>query len=122
LQGDAVLGASAGINGFLFDFDKFDQEQISEEDIIGYLNGACTIVGTLEDHFCTYEIVVYTNGDELGSAVATGSLKFVEEDGGVLTVQAAEDEFSASTGGILTATYVSIGDVNIFAGELNLAM
>ena len=123
LKGDAVLGASAGINGFLYDSENLDQEQImSEENIIGYLNGACTIVGGAEDHFCSFEIVVNTNGDGLGSVVATGSLRYLEEDGGFLTVEAAEDEFSGSTGGVLAATYVSIGDVNVFYGELNLAM
>jgi hypothetical protein len=121
LKGAPVLGASAGINGFLVDSKNFDTEQIIDEDKIGYLNGACTIVGEPEDHFCTFEIVV-SYGDKVGSVVATGSLNYSMFSGGVLTVEAAEDEFSGSTGGVLAVTYVTIGDVNVFAGQLTLTM
>lgn len=79
-------------------------------------------MGDPEDHFCTYEIVLFTNGDDLGIVVCTGGLRYAEEDGGFLSVEATGNEFSDGTGGLLSATYVSIGDVNVFAGELKLTM
>lgn len=114
------LGETAAMNGLIYDMAKYDNGELTEEDVIGALTGSCFVVGTNDDHFCTYEIMLDVDGT-FGSVIASGSLDFKESEGGYLIVEAAGDGYSNFNGGILTLTYDSIGAETIISCELALS-
>jgi hypothetical protein len=113
------LGETAAMNGLIYDMAKYDSGELTEDDVIGALTGSCFVVGTNDDHLCTYEILLNVDGT-FGSAIATGSLEFKESEGGYLIVESAGDGYSNFNGGILTLTYDSIGAETIISCELAL--
>lgn len=95
-------------------------ESLTEDDIIGALRASCSNVGD-RDHFCTYEILLVTDGG-FGTVIATGSLEFNRNEGGFLIVEATGDDFSTNDGGILSITYKQMGGINyVITGELSLS-
>ena len=55
----STLGETAGLNGLIYDMDKLSQnQQLSDQDVIGALKGSCAVVGSNDDHFCNYELFV----------------------------------------------------------------
>jgi hypothetical protein len=106
----------------IYDFSKFDNNELHEDDVIGALKGSCSVVGNSDDHFCTYEMLFVTPGNQgFGTVIASGSLIFDEDDGGALIVQAAGDDFEGYNGGLCTVEFVSTGRNQVITGELALS-
>jgi hypothetical protein len=116
------LGETAGFNGLIYNIDKMGDgiSKLTIDDVLGALKGTCSVVGTNNDHFCTYEVLLLTNGG-VGTVIASGSLTYRIADGGHLIVEATGDDFSRNDGGILSLKYASTGSTNIITGELYLA-
>eukprot|EP00339_Tiarina_fusa_P029520 CAMPEP_0117003956 /NCGR_PEP_ID=MMETSP0472-20121206/5103_1 /TAXON_ID=693140 ORGANISM="Tiarina fusus, Strain LIS" /NCGR_SAMPLE_ID=MMETSP0472 /ASSEMBLY_ACC=CAM_ASM_000603 /LENGTH=208 /DNA_ID=CAMNT_0004704777 /DNA_START=100 /DNA_END=726 /DNA_ORIENTATION=+ len=121
----STLGETAALNGYIFDFSKFGSGALTEDDVIGALRGSCSVVGGNdgEDHFCTYEILIKSDGAEsFGVVIASGSLTYEVDDGGFLIVEALGEDFEEKDqGGILTLMYKATGNQNVIVGELQLS-
>jgi hypothetical protein len=116
------------LSGSVYPYSKITASTLEQDDVIGTVQGSCTMAGNNQkDHFCTYEVVVYTdptdgdgNTEGFGTVVATGSLGFAEEDGGFLMIESTQDDFSDSSGGVLKVTYLSVEDPIAIEGTLML--
>jgi hypothetical protein len=106
----------------IYELSKFDNNELHEDAVIGALKGTCSVVGNSDDHFCTFEMLFATQGNQgFGTVIATGGLTFGEDDGGYLIVEAAGDDFEGYNGGLLTVEYVSTGRNKVITGELALS-
>ena len=120
------LGETAGLRGYLFDYSKYGNNQLTENDIVGAIRGTCSVVGGYsgEDHFCTYEILIRTAyGDEgFGTVIASGSLTYAVDDGGYLMVEGLGNDFEyQDQGGICTMTYKATGQQHVLEIDIDLA-
>eukprot|EP00980_Cylindrotheca_fusiformis_P002481 scaffold584_cov132-Cylindrotheca_fusiformis.AAC.34 len=109
-----TVGAVFGLNGFLYD--------TGTTNVIGSLEGSCTVSASDKEHFCTYHML-FGDGSEsdAGLVVAAGSLTFAEEDGGFLIVEATAYDLSGYDGGVFTLKFKTIsGGQPVFAGSLDL--
>ena len=92
----------------MYDIDKINANTLTQDDVVGSFQVACTVVAQNKDQFCTYEILIFTDGMSsqsyrsaisssdagFGTSIVTGSLSFAENDGGFLLVEATEDDFA----------------------------
>eukprot|EP00934_Nitzschia_sp_Nitz4_P001285 Nitzschia sp. Nitz4//scaffold34_size148208//134790//135501//NITZ4_002996-RA/size148208-augustus-gene-0.65-mRNA-1//1//CDS//3329548843//1285//frame0 len=120
------LGESAGFYGFIFDVDSLDQEELSAANVTGALKGTCSVVAT-DNHFCTLEILKATSGETgtnsttFGSLIASGVLEYAVDGSGRLLVEAAGDGYGDYTSGVVTVSYLSVGETISMLFEADLS-
>lgn len=116
------LGETAGINGLIYDQSKYAAGMLTDEDVIGALKASCSVVGSKNDQFCTFEILLGEKGQPgFGTVIASGGAEFTQGEGGLLIVEAAGDDFAEFVGGIFTLTYDLIGKQVVVSAELALS-
>ena len=119
----------------MYDIDKINANTLTQDDVVGSFQVACTVVAQNKDQFCTYEILIFTDGMSsqsyrsaistsdagFGTSIVTGSLSFAENDGGFLLVEATEDDFDRKVGGTMMVTFLSVSQPFVFKAELALS-
>lgn len=116
------LGETAGLNGLVYNISSYATGQLAEEDVIGALKATCSVVGSKDEHFCTFEVLIAEeNGESFGSIISSGALEYKPGGGGYLIIEAAGDAYKDFRGGILTIQYQTIGEMTIVMMELTLS-
>lgn len=95
---------------------------MTAEDVIGALKGSCSVVGSNNEQFCTYEVLIAEeDGSTFGSVISSGVVDYKQGGGGFLIVEAAGDAYAEYRGGVMRLMYQTIGVQTILTGELSLA-